>query len=67
MLSCRRGVTPVAAPEAKFGVQRSVQALERGVRAWLADENDQPRPFVRTKTADRILDKVAASCHPPNP
>jgi transposase len=47
----------------KRGVHRSVQALERDIRAWLADWNDQPRPFVWTKTADEILDKVAAYCH----
>ncbi|MEU8503105.1 IS630 family transposase [Streptomyces lavendulae] len=44
------------------GVHRSVQALERDIRAWLADWNEQPRPFVWTKTADEILDKVAAYC-----
>ncbi|MEV0304194.1 IS630 family transposase, partial [Streptomyces prasinus] len=32
------------------------------IRSWLADWNDNPRPFVWTKTADEILDKVAASC-----
>ena len=46
----------------KRGVHRSVQALEHDIRAWLADWNDQPRPFVWTKTADQILEKVAAYC-----
>ncbi|MGW7201027.1 IS630 family transposase, partial [Streptomyces chryseus] len=32
------------------------------IRAWLADWNDQPRPFVWTKTADEILDRVATHC-----
>ncbi|MGW7363940.1 IS630 family transposase [Streptomyces sp. NPDC054841] len=44
------------------GVHRSVQALERDIRSWLADWNDNPRPFAWTKTADEILDKVAAYC-----
>jgi hypothetical protein len=44
----------------KRGVHRSVQALERDIRSWLADWNENPRPFVWTKTADEILDKVAA-------
>jgi transposase len=44
------------------GVHRSVQALERDIRSWLADWNEHPRPFVWTKTADEILDKVAAYC-----
>lgn len=46
----------------KRGVHRSVQALERDVRAWLADWNNHPKPFVWTKTPDEILDKVAAYC-----
>ncbi len=41
----------------KRGVHRSVQALERDVRSWLAHWNEQPRPFVRKKTIDEILDK----------
>ncbi|MCW7987708.1 hypothetical protein XF35_21115 [Streptomyces platensis subsp. clarensis] len=47
----------------KRGVHRSVHALERDIWAWLADWNEHPRPFVWTKTADDILDKVAAYCH----
>lgn len=47
----------------KRGVHRSVQALERDIRSWLTDWNEQPRPFVWTKTADEILEKVAAYCH----
>ncbi|QCX77881.1 Integrase core domain protein [Streptomyces sp. YIM 121038] len=46
----------------KRGVHHSVQALERDIRAWLADWNEHPRPFVWTKTADEILDKVATYC-----
>ncbi|GHB32350.1 hypothetical protein GCM10010346_64620 [Streptomyces chryseus] len=36
----------------KRGVHRSVQALERDIRPWLANWNEHPRPFVWTKTAD---------------
>ncbi len=46
----------------KRGVHRSVQALERDIRSWLADWNEHPKPFAWTKTADEILDKVAAYC-----
>lgn len=46
----------------KRGVHRSVQALERDIRAWLADWNEHPRPFVWMKTADEILENVAAYC-----
>jgi transposase len=33
---------------------RSVQALERDIRAWAAAWNDDPRPFAWTKTATEI-------------
>ncbi|MFD5661496.1 IS630 family transposase [Streptomyces hirsutus] len=46
----------------KRGVHRSVQALERDIRSWLTDWNEHLRPFVWAKTADEILDKVAAYC-----
>jgi transposase len=46
----------------KRGVHRSVQALVRDIRNWLADWNEHLRPFAWTKTADEILDKVAAYC-----
>ena len=31
--------------------------LKRDIRAWLADWNQHPRPFLWTKTADEILNK----------
>ncbi len=34
---------------------RSVQALEADIRAWIKAWNDDPKPFVWTKTADQIL------------
>ena len=37
---------------------RSVQALEKDIRAWVSAWNDNPRPFVWTKTAEQILDSL---------
>ncbi len=34
---------------------RSVQALEKDIRAWVKAWNDNPRPFIWTKSADEIL------------
>jgi transposase/transcriptional regulator with XRE-family HTH domain len=34
---------------------RSVQALEKDIRAWVKVWNDNPRPFIWTKSADEIL------------
>jgi len=44
------------------GVHRSTQALERDIRAWIADWNDDPRPYVWTRTADQILETLASYC-----
>ena len=44
------------------GVHKSVQALEADIRAWIATWTEDPRPYVWTKTADEILDSIAAYC-----
>jgi transposase len=44
------------------GVHKSVQALEADIRAWTADWNQHPRPFIWTKTAEEILDSLARYC-----
>ena len=41
------------------GVHKSVQALEKDVRAWIETWNENPRPFMWTKTAEEILDSLA--------
>jgi transposase len=38
---------------------RSVAELEADLTAWIAAWNDDPKPFVWTKTADEILDNLA--------
>jgi transposase len=45
------------------GTHRSVAELERSIQAWVDTWNQDPRPFVWTKTADEILDTIAAYCH----
>jgi hypothetical protein len=37
--------------------------LANDVTAWIAAWNDDPRPFVWTKTADEILDNLARYLH----
>lgn len=37
---------------------RSVQALESDIRKWIAAWNENPKPFVWTKTAEQILGKL---------
>ena len=42
------------------GVHRSIQALEKDIREWIADWNDNPRPFNWTKTADEIFERLGS-------
>jgi transposase len=46
----------------KRGTHRSVRALNTDIRAWIETWNDDPRPYVWTKTADQILDSIARYC-----
>jgi transposase len=39
---------------------RSVAELETDLRAWIQAWNDDPKPFVWTKTADEILDNLTS-------
>jgi transposase len=41
---------------------RSVKELETDVNAWIQAWNNDPKPFVWTKTADEILDSLANYC-----
>lgn len=40
------------------GAHRSIQALEKDIRDWIAAWNDNQQPFVWTKTADEILERL---------
>jgi transposase len=40
----------------------SVRQLNADIRAWIASWNENPRPYVWTKTADQILDSIARYC-----
>ena len=44
------------------GTHRSVRALNTDIRAWIKTWNDNPRPYVWTKTADQILESIARYC-----
>ena len=46
----------------KRGTHRSVRDLVASIRTWIASWNDDPKPFVWHKSADEILDGLAAYC-----
>ena len=44
------------------GSHTSVRQLNTDIRAWIETWNDQPRPYVWTKTADQILESITRYC-----
>jgi transposase len=48
------------------GTHRSVRELNTDIRAWIADWNENPRPYVWTKTADQILETISRYCNRTN-
>jgi len=44
------------------GTHRSVRELNADIRAWIRTWNENPRPYVWTKTADQILNSIARYC-----
>ena len=45
------------------GAHTSLQAPEKDIHDWIRTWNDNPRPFTWTKTADEILERLAAYLH----
>lgn len=46
--------------QTRHGVHKSVQALEKDIRTWIATWNTDPKPYMWTKTADEILERLAS-------
>jgi transposase len=44
------------------GIFRSTRNLETTIRSYIDSHNEQPKPFIWTKTADEILASVAKFC-----
>jgi transposase len=44
------------------GTHRSVRQLNADIRDWIETWNEDPKPFVWTKTADQILDSIRRYC-----
>jgi transposase len=46
----------------KRSAHRSVPALNKDIRAWIETWNENPQPFVWTKTAEQILESISRYC-----
>jgi transposase len=52
----------LTARKLKRGVHRSVKELNTDIQDWTNNWNENPKPYVWTKTADQILDNLASYC-----
>jgi len=44
------------------GAHRSTRALNADIRGWMKTWNENPKPYVWTKTADQILESITRYC-----
>ena len=57
-----RWFAAITEKQIRRGVFRSTRQLEAAIRNYVEVNNEAPRPFVWTKTADQILDSLARYC-----
>ena len=51
--------TQLTTRKLRRSAHRSVAKLEADITAWIQARNDDPKPFVWTKTADQIMENLA--------
>ena len=63
-LGCRveRWFATLTAKQLRRGTHRSTVQLETAIKNYIEICNEDPKPFVWTKTADQILDSIARFC-----
>jgi transposase len=57
-----RWFAELTAKKLRRGAHRSVRDLNADIRAWIDTWNQNPRPYIWTKTADQILESIARYC-----
>ena len=57
-----RWFAELTARKIKRGAHRSVRELNADIHDWLEHWNEDPKPYVWTKTAEQILDTLASYC-----
>jgi transposase len=58
-----RWFSELTSKKIRRGTHRSVRELNTDIRKWIADWNENPRPYVWTKNAEEILDSIARYCN----
>ena len=57
-----RWIAELTTKKLRRGTHTSVRQLNADIRAWIQHWNNNPRPYVWTKTADQILANIANYC-----
>ena len=57
-----RWFAELTARKLRRGTHRSVRELNTDIRAWIDAVEPEPKPYVWTKTAEQILETLAAYC-----
>jgi transposase len=57
-----RWFSELTTKQLRRGSHASVRQLNTDIRAWIDTWNQNPRPFVWTKTADQIVESIARYC-----
>ena len=57
-----RWFAEITRKQIRRGTHRSTRELEQAIRDYLATYNQNPRPFIWTKSADQILDSIKRFC-----
>jgi transposase len=58
-----RWFSELTSKKLRRGTHRSVRELNTDIRSWIETWNDDPRPYVWTKTADQILESIGRYCN----
>jgi transposase len=58
-----RWFSELTSKKLRRGTHRSVRDLNNDIRTWINDWNDNPRPYIWTKTADQILESISRYCN----
>ena len=57
-----RWFSELTSKKLRRGTHRSVRELNQDIRAWIDRWNENPRPYVWTKTAEQILESIGTYC-----
>lgn len=57
-----RRFAEITRKQIRRGTHRSTRQLEQSIRDYLKAYNQNPRPFVWSKSADKILDSIKRFC-----